>query len=117
LFVIFVFNPALRDSASVPELGSLGSLCVAETLSKNDGVGVYLARHSSYYQIHTMKKTHRRLLVVAIGLTLVAGFVLPPIPGSKAKRHGTRIDSVNSISSLSFSISTNALASHQNQKQ
>jgi len=63
-----------------------------------------------------MKKTHRRLLVVAIGLTLVAGFFLPAIP--KAKRHGIRIiDSVNSISSFSFSISTNALANRQTQKQ
>jgi hypothetical protein len=58
-----------------------------------------------------MKKTHRRLLVVAIGLALVAGFILPPIP--KAKRHGTRIQAVNSMSSFSFSISTNAFASRQ----
>jgi hypothetical protein len=93
-------------------------LCVAETLYKNDGVGVYLARHSRYYQIQTVKKTHRRLLVVAIGLTLVAGYFLPAIPSPKAKRHGTRINNtVNHLDSVSFPISTNALASYQNQKQ
>jgi hypothetical protein len=107
-----------RHESAVAQLSTFGSLCVAETLYKNDGVGVYLARHSRYYQIHTMKKTHRRLLVVAIGLTLVAGYFLPAIPSPKAKRHGTRINySVNSISSFSFSISTNELASRQNQKQ
>jgi hypothetical protein len=58
-----------------------------------------------------MKKTHRRLLVAAIGLPLVAGFFLPAIPNSK--RHGTRIQAVNSLSSFSFSISTNALAGRQ----
>jgi hypothetical protein len=59
-----------------------------------------------------MKKPHRKLVMVAISLILAAGFLLPAI--RRAKRHGTRSNSVNSFSSFSFSVSTNALASRQN---
>ena len=63
-----------------------------------------------------MKNSHLRLLVVAIGLILVAGFFLPAIPSPKAKRHGTRINnSVNHLDSISFPISTNSFASKQSQ--
>jgi hypothetical protein len=67
------------------------------------------------YQIHTMKTTHRRLLVVGIGLALVAGLLL--LPSFKAtKRHATKIHAVNTMSSFSYSISTNELAKLQTQK-
>ena len=64
-----------------------------------------------HYPIYPMKKTNRRFIVVAVGLILITGFLLPPLP--KARRHVTHIQSVNSLASVSFPLSTNMFASQK----
>jgi len=80
-------------------------------MHKNGGIGVCLVRLLKDDQLHAMKKKHRRLLLVAIGMGLVAGFLLPPF--SVSRRPATHIQSVNHLASVSFPISTNLTASQQ----
>jgi len=63
-----------------------------------------------------MKQKHRTLIIVAIGVVLAAGLLLPPIQSSKTRRHGTQIHTEkNSPPSASVTISTNAMAGGQGQ--
>ena len=62
-----------------------------------------------------MKQKRSILIVVAIGLVLAAGFLLPPIPASKSRHHGKRIPSVNHLDSVNFAISSNEMAGGQSQ--
>ena len=61
------------------------------------------------------------MLFVAVGVGLVASFFLLALPETnRAAEHiriHQQIQSVNSLSSVTISFSTNALASRQNQKQ
>ena len=64
-----------------------------------------------------MRKTLRELMVVATGLALViaSGFLLATSSGGRPRHHAMRLHTRNSISALTFSISTNALAKRQSQ--
>ena len=64
-----------------------------------------------------MRKSHRRLIVVATGLALVlaSGFILATSHGARTWQRAMRIHARNSISTLTFSVSTNALAHGQSQ--
>ena len=64
-----------------------------------------------------MRKTLRQLIVVATGLALVlaSGFLLANSYGGRTRHHAMRLHTRNSVSTLTFSISTNALANGQSQ--
>ena len=59
-----------------------------------------------------MRKSHRQLIVVATGLALVLAsvFILAIRHGDRTRQHAMRLHARNSVATLTFSISTNALA-------
>lgn len=56
------------------------------------------------------------VIVSVVALAVVASCFIPAFP-TRAKRHGTRIQSVNSVSSVSFTIGTNGVAIRQTENR
>ena len=67
---------------------------------------------------HILRKSRRKLIVIATGLTLALtyGFLLATSHSDRPRQRAMRLHTRNLISTHTFSISTNVLASGQSQK-
>ena len=62
-----------------------------------------------------MRKSRIKLIVATLGLALAYGFILATSHSDRNRQRAMRLHTRNSISALTFSISTNALAGEQSQ--